>query len=203
MFRCLLCVVPCWSLQAYCVCWASLDLGVCMYGCPSLYEGIPMSGSTAHLYLSIDFELYFWSMKRTLCSTSVSLSLHLSGRWTSAAADKHRKFKYQCFCLLQINLCYSQRVQVCVQVRVCLCYSDELGERRLAKSGCHANSVSWLHNTMQQGDGLNLTLLNLTLDTPSLTHSTFYHICGCTGQRIKPINQFCAFWASSVASSTM
>lgn len=33
----------------------------------------------------------------------------------------------------------------------------------MAKSGCHANSVGGLHNATDQGDGLNLTLLNLTL----------------------------------------
>lgn len=117
-------------IQAYCV-WASLRLGACMYGCPSLFEGMHTSGSTAHLYLSIDFELNFWSMKRTLCSTSVSLSPSL---WTvnfssCQQAQKVYWIKYQCFYLLLTNLCSSHVCRyVCVQVCVCMCYSDELGK---------------------------------------------------------------------------
>lgn len=156
-----------------------------MFGCPN-NQGAHTSGSTAHLYLSTDFELNFWSMKRTLCSI-LSLFLCLPALWTSAAANQHKVYwiKYQYFYLLQINTCSSWCVQVCVCVCVCMWYSDELGEQRLAKSGCHANSVSRLHNRMQQGDGLNLTLLKLTLDTLLPARS---HICGCAVHRIKSIN---------------
>ena len=73
--------------EAYlCGCvWASV------YTSTYIYQGIHTPGSAAHLYLSIDFELNFWSMRRTSCSPLLSIFLSLSllsGQWSSAAANK-------------------------------------------------------------------------------------------------------------------
>lgn len=174
-------------------------------------------------------------MKRRLLPLSRwCVSLDSLSLWTSAAANKHRKFiglntsehkvplSYLsiylhflcCKCKynkvnakisiypLAIHSTSSFNNICAVWCPMCVCvhvFQWWIGEKRLAKSGCHANSVSWLHNAMHPGDGLNLTLLNLTLASLFLSLLSLAHICGCKGQQIEPINLVWGFGASKVA----